>query len=132
MEIVGESLDAILNQLYYELLGSPGRNRGSRGSNTEMLAVLLRISKPRARLSRSENRGHPFSALGELLWYLAKSDALKFIEPYVSRYRDEAEENGKLFGAYGPRLFAMRGGVDQFDSVFTLFDLPLRFSSRRS
>jgi thymidylate synthase len=129
VEITGESLDAVLNPLYRELLKGPGHNEGSRGSNTELLAVVLRIAKPRARLSRSENRGHPFSALGELLWYLSKSDALKFIEPYVPRYKDDAE-NGILFGAYGPRIFSMRNGTDQLASVFTL--LRKKPGSRRA
>jgi thymidylate synthase len=69
MEIEGESLDDILMRLY-KLLPSAGmRNVGSRGETLELLGVAVRISNPRARLSRSENRGKLFSALGELLWY---------------------------------------------------------------
>lgn len=119
MEIKGDSIDAILIDLYQDLLRSPGRNEGSRGATVEALAVTLRLTKPRARLSRSENRGKPFSALGELLWYLAKSNKLEFIEPYVGRYKDDAVD-GVLYGAYGPRIFAMRGCVDQLQSVTEL------------
>jgi thymidylate synthase len=83
---------------------------------------LLHVSKPRARISRSENRGKPFSALGELLWYLTGSDKLEFIQPYVERYTKEAAEDGAMHGAYGPRLFAMRGSVDQIANVTELFN----------
>lgn len=129
MEISGEGLDAVLIKLYRAFLAKPGHNEGSRGPNAEIPAVLLRITKPRARLSRSENRGHPFSALGELLWYLARSDKLDFIEPYVPRYKNDAD-NGVLFGAYGPRIFSMRGRVDQLSSVTTL--LRAKPGSRRA
>ena len=64
--------------------------QGEPGDTIEQLGVSLRISQPRARLSRSENRGKPFSAVGELLWYLAKSDKLDFIEHYVAEYRKDA------------------------------------------
>jgi thymidylate synthase len=70
MEFTGAGLDEVLIDLYHNLLSSNGRNVGTRGSNKEILGALLRIEKPRSRLSRSENRGKPFSALGELLWYL--------------------------------------------------------------
>jgi thymidylate synthase len=116
MEIEGLSLDTVLHQLYRELLEHGQSVGGTRGSNREILGVTLRISKPRARISRSENRGKPFSALGELIWYLSGSDTLEFIEPYVSRYADDAVD-GVLEGAYGPRLIRMRDGIDQFASV---------------
>ena len=130
MEITGESLDDVLIDLYVELLKSTSRNKATRGATIEILGVSLRISKPRARLSRSENRGKPFSALGELLWYLAGSDRLDFIQPYVDQYTKEAEVDGTIHGAYGPRLFAMRGNVDQIASVTEL--LKRRPTSRRA
>ncbi len=119
MEIEGQSLDAVLHQLYNNLLNNGQQCGGTRGSIHEILGVSLHILKPRARISRSENRGKPFSALGELLWYLSGSDTLEFIEPYVSRYADDAV-NGILEGAYGPRLMRMRDGIDQFASIETL------------
>lgn len=129
MEIAGDSLDALLIQLYGSLPHSPLRNRGTRGDTVELLGVALRLSKPRARISRSENRGKPFSALGELLWYLAASNRLEFIQPYVAEYKKDAE-NGVLYGAYGPRLFAMRGSIDQLQTVTAL--LTSRPGSRRA
>lgn len=119
MELSGESLDAVLHALYRALDTEGRANEGSRGQTRELLAVTLRITKPRARISRSENRGKPFSALGELLWYLSGSDTLAFIEPYVSEYRKDSVD-GVIQGAYGPRLLCMRGHIDQLNSVVTL------------
>lgn len=119
MECSGDSLDDVLIQLYDALGKTTRRNEdGSRGSNYEILGVSLIISDPRARLSRSENRGKTFSALGELLWYLSGREDLSFIEPYVPLYRDEVV-NGIIEGAYGPRLFNMRG-INQIDSVISI------------
>lgn len=121
LEIERESLDAVLHQLYQDLdehgHRHGGGSRGDRlGGTLELLGVSLRITNPRARISRSENRGKPFSALGELLWYLSGSDKLAFIKPYVPEYENEARD-GALEGAYGPRLLAMRGRIDQFESI---------------
>lgn len=109
--MIGDTLDDVLIELYKALLMAKGCNKGgTRGPNREMLGVTLRITNPRARLSRSEDRGKPFSAVGELLWYLSGSDRLDFIEPYIKRYREDAVD-GVLPGAYGPRLFALRGSI---------------------
>ncbi|ACB95178.1 thymidylate synthase [Beijerinckia indica] len=129
MEIEKECLDAILYNLYWSIKEHGRTNAGSRGNTVELLGVALRILKPRARISRSENRGKPFSAIGELLWYLSGLDTLAFIEPYVSAYRDDAVA-GVIQGAYGPRLRAMRDGIDQFASIETL--LRQKPNSRRA
>lgn len=99
MEFAEDSLDAVLFKLYHALEVNGQQNVGSRGKTRELISVTLNIQKPRARLSVSENRGKPFSALGELLWYLSGSNTLEFIKPYVPRYKDDAV-NGILEGAY--------------------------------
>jgi thymidylate synthase len=119
VEILGVGLDDVLIELYKALLATDARNEGTRGSNKELLGVTVRIGNPLARLSRSEDRGKPFSALGELLWYLSGSDHLSFIEPYVPRYKCDAV-GGVLPGAYGPRLFAKGGTIDQISNVTQL------------
>jgi thymidylate synthase len=129
MELQRESLDHILFDLYEHLLKRGSRHHGSRGDTFELLGVALRIARPRARISRSENRGKPFSALGELLWYLSGSDRLEFIKDYVSEYEKDAVD-GVLEGAYGPRLLAMRGEIDQFASIEKL--LTEKPGSRRA
>lgn len=134
MEIEGESLDAVLHQLYQNIDAHGHRHCGGTrseklGGTLELLGVALRITNPRARISRSENRGKPFSALGELLWYLSGSDKLAFVRPYVSEYENDAVD-GVLEGAYGPRLLAMRGQIDQFASIVRL--LSEKPGSRRA
>jgi thymidylate synthase len=119
MEIKGEGLDDVLRQVYRALLDTGVRLGGSRGEILECLGVTVRIGNPRARISRSENRSKPFSALGELLWYMSGSEDLEFIKPYVSAYKEDAVD-GVLEGAYGPRLFRMQGSINQFDSIEAL------------
>ena len=121
MEICGDSLDEILIDLYQSLLGSGHRNTGTRGSTHEVLGAAIRLRRPRARLSRSENRGKPFSALAEFLWYLSGSGDLEFIRPYIPDYEKEAVD-GRIPGAYGPRIFSMRSGIDQLDNVTKLLE----------
>lgn len=130
MEILGVGIDDVLMRLYEELPRHLVDTKSSRGNIVaEALGVSLRIGDPRARISRSENRGKAFSALGELLWYLAKSESLEFIEPYIPKYKDDAVE-GILEGAYGPRLFSMRGSIDQVANVIRL--LQDRPNSKRA
>lgn len=96
MHIACETLDDVLFNLYPRLLEAPLVSGTTRGANNELLGVLIEIGNPRARLSRTETRGRPFSALGELLWYLSKDNKLDFIEPFVPAYRDESEDGVPL------------------------------------
>ncbi|MCA0213777.1 MAG: thymidylate synthase [Proteobacteria bacterium] len=77
---------------------------------------MLRLTNPRARLSRTEMRGKIFSCLGEFLWYMRGSNELSVISYYLPKYEQDAEKDGTLYGAYGPRLFGMRG-VNQIINV---------------
>jgi len=129
MEIVANSLDEILIELYERLLAEGSANHGSRGGTVELLGVTLRVLQPRARLSRSEDRGKPFSAIAELLWYLSGSDQLDFIKPYIPRYEEDAID-GILQGAYGPRLLRKNGCINQVENVIDL--LTQKPSSRRA
>ncbi|WFU10349.1 thymidylate synthase [Rhizobium sp. CB3090] len=119
MEIVQEGIDDVLMTLYPALLTTGAASEGTRGGILEILGVTLHLTNPLARVSRSQDRGKPFSALGELLWYLHGSDKLEFIEPYIGRYRDDAE-NGVIHGAYGPRFHAMRGDINQIGNIIKL------------
>jgi thymidylate synthase len=129
MYISAATLDDLLRRVLTRLLDSTNRIRASRGETTEIAGVLLQLSNPRARLSRTENKRVLFSCLGELLWYLAGSHDLRFIEYYVSRYAEESDDGVTIHGAYGPRLFHMRGH-DQIRNVLSL--LRGRPSSRRA
>lgn len=116
MELEGACLDDILFPLYEKLLSEGEGANGERGDLVELMGVTLRLTDPRARLSRSENRGKVFSALGELLWYLSGKNTLDFIEPYIDTYKNEAED-GLIYGGYGPRLISMNGHINQIKST---------------
>src|SRR6266436_4499582 len=119
MYISAQTLDDLLLPVLKKLLKSKNRIKPSRGPATELTGVLLRITNPRARLSRTEGRGLLFSCLGEFLWYLAKSKSLRFITYYVRKYSEESDDGRTLYGAYGPRLFEMRG-INQVQNVVRL------------
>jgi thymidylate synthase len=116
MYIVERTLDDILNRVLSKLLTAKSRIVPGRGPATEIVGALIRIKNPRARLSRTEKRGKLFSSLGELLWYLAKSNRLDFIEYYIPAYKEESEDGITIAGAYGPRLF-MKDSIDQVERV---------------
>lgn len=119
MRIEGECLDEILIRSY-DLIERHGHaNVGTRGSNKEVIGASLLLRNPRARLSRSSDRGVPLSAVGEFLWYLSGSDDIEFITAYIPKYEKEVGENGRINGAYGPRLFSSYG-LNQFDAVADL------------
>ncbi|NOG73664.1 thymidylate synthase [Roseicella sp. DB1501] len=68
----------------------------------------MELSDPRARFSRTEDRGALISFLGETLWYLSGSDSLTQIEYYIPAYRtfiNASQHATRAPGAYGPRLF---------------------------
>src|SRR5262245_25409942 len=73
------TLDDMMRSVFMELLSSGDRIHPTKGPATELAGVLLEITSPRARLSRTETRGKPFSCLGELCWYLAGTNKLEFI-----------------------------------------------------
>ncbi|MDJ1497631.1 thymidylate synthase [Cytophagaceae bacterium DM2B3-1] len=119
MYISEATLDDLLYKVFTELLKLPFNVSPSRGSTSEILGAVLHLSNPRARLSRDEEKGTVFSALGELFWYLSRSNAVDFITYYIKRYVKEAEGN-IIYGAYGPRLFNSLDHIDQIQNVISL------------
>lgn len=119
MFITEETLDDLLRRVFNKLLRSKNHIKPTRGEAREEIGVLLQITNPRARLSRTEKKGKLFSSLGELLWYLAGTKDLKFITYYVPRYKDESEDGHTVYGGYGPRLFGMEGN-NQIDNIIAL------------
>jgi thymidylate synthase len=128
--MIADTLDDLLVKVYPKILRNGQRVKASKGWNKELVGVVLELTNPLARLSRTETKGTVFSCLGETLWYLSKSNELQFIKYYISIYSKFAEANGTIHGAYGPRLFAMRGGVNQLDNVIKL--LKRKSSSRQA
>ena len=102
------------------LLKSKNFTHPSKNDTWEEIGVLLELTNPRARLSRTETRGKVFTSLGELLWYLSETNDLEFIRYYIPFY-DELSDDGKtIYGGYGPRLFNMRGEINQVANVIDL------------
>jgi thymidylate synthase len=112
----GPSLDDVMHDVIETLIKSGEATLPSRGSAGEIRGATIELSNPRARLSRSETRGRVFSSLAELCWYLSGSDQVEPIKHYLSHYEDEAEADGTVHGAYGPRLLSF-DGIDQIRYV---------------
>lgn len=118
--ITAPILDDLLRKVFQQLLNKKllhGRGRVSptKGPNVERTGVLLNIDKPRARLSRTERKGTLFSCLGEFLWYASGTAQLDFINYYISIYEQFAEDDGRIHGGYGPRIFG--GANSQIERV---------------
>lgn len=124
--LIEDSVDDLLRVAMEAVLEHGTLVAPTKGRNRELRGVALQLTNPRARLSRSESRGRVFSALGELLWYLAGSNATEHIAHYIPRY-SKYDENGVIYGGYGPRL---RGGSDQLKTVVDL--LRRKPSTRRA
>ena len=110
------SSDDLMHQAIQSLIESGEETSPTKGPAREIRAVSLELTNPRARLSRSETRGRVFSCLAELCWYLSRSERVEPIEFYLKPYRDYAEADGTVHGAYGSRLFAF-DGIDQVECV---------------
>jgi thymidylate synthase len=119
MQISDRILDDLLRKVLRKLLASKHRVEPTRGSARELIGVLLKLERPRARLSRSETRGRAFSCLGEFLWYLSGDNQLDFIRHYIKKYENESEDKKTVYGGYGPRIFCQRGH-NQLENVIGL------------
>lgn len=125
MIIKEKTLDDLMMKVFSCLLEKPFDIETSRskklGPTSEQIVSLLVLENPLARLSRSETRGKPFSALAELLWYISGNNDLEFIKYYIQNYAYEAEEDSTkklvVHGGYGPRLFKMHGKHNQIENI---------------
>lgn len=122
------TLDDLIRAVFEALLASDYIVESSRGKNREIIGTTLRLTNPRARLSHTDKKGRIFSGLGELIWYLAKTDNIEQIAYYIPPYKKDVDD-GRIYGAYGPRIFAMRK-LDQWESITAL--LRDRSSSRKA
>ena len=129
MHIRAATLDDILRELYPALMEHGAPVQALRGANSELMCVQLQLETPRARLSRTETRGRPFSALREFLWYLTKDNRLDFIQPYISAYEKDSDHGLTVHGGYGPRIFSQRGYDQLENAIRQLSEAP---ASRRA
>lgn len=104
----GPTIDDVMRSVIVEIQAHGELTYPTKGNALELTGVLLEVTNPRARLSRTETRGKLFSCLGELCWYLAKSKDVAFIAYYIPKYSDDADGD-EISGGYGPRLFNWRG-----------------------
>lgn len=129
MFIKEKSLDDLLRKVFEKTMKSKTLVSATRGDSRELSGVLLQLSHPEARLSRSESKGTVFSCLGELLWYLDGSKDLEFISYYIPLYEDDSEDDETIYGGYGPRFFNTRGN-NQIDNIINL--LKKKDTTRRA
>lgn len=121
-----DSIDDLMRGVFEALIGEGQLTHPTQGPAREFVGAALTLTNPRARLSRSDKRSTAVSALGELLWYLSGSDDAKHAGYYIPLYLN-VEVNGRVEGAYGPRLF---GDREQFRRVLDL--LGTKTDSRRA
>src|SRR5216684_743631 len=110
-----DTLDDLMRAAMENILKNGEWIKPTKGVAIELSGVLLELTNPRARLSRTETRGKPYSCMGELCWYLAGTNKLDFISYYIPRYKDYSDGD-EVFGGYGPRLFNWKG-LTQLDNV---------------
>jgi thymidylate synthase len=127
-----DTLDDILQVLFEHFLKKErvyiSTSKGKIAS--EEFGVLIELTNPRARLSRSEIKGTIFSCLGELCWYLSGSKSLEHMMYYIPRYSDSSDDGETVHGAYGPRLLNMHGKYNQLENVIKL--IQRKATSRRA
>lgn len=116
---VAKTLDDVMREVVDEIDTRGSRIHPRKGEADEITGVLIELSNPRARLSRTETRGKIFSALGELCWYLSGSRRTGFITYYLRDYAKLAEGN-QVYGGYGPRFFTWKGTSQISNIVATL------------
>ena len=109
------TLDDLMRMVIEQLRSHGEKIHPTKGTAVELRGILIELTNPRARLSRTETRGKPYSCLGELCWYLARTRSLDFILYYIPASKEYADGD-EIFGGYGPRLFAWRN-LDQFRNV---------------
>lgn len=105
-----KSLDSMMRKGLEHLLEHGQTVTSSRGASLEARGVGFDLENPRARVSRSAERGRFLDALGEFAWILSGSRDLEHIGHYIPPY---ANFVGEGTGAYGPRLFGPAGQISR-------------------
>jgi len=129
MELESSTIDDLLRKAIDAITENGSLHTATRGEFLEARGITLRLNNPRCRISWSDTRGTVFSAVGELLWYLSGRDDANFISYYIPNYNKEAEDNGTVAGAYGPRLV---GGADGGQLAQVISMLRAHPSTRRA
>jgi len=122
-----DTVDDLLKKVFKEILDNGAEAEPSKGKTKELSGVLLKLTNPLGRLSRTEGKGTIFSCLGELLWYLSGSNQLDHIQYYIQDYHKYSDDGRTIFGAYGPKLFGANGQISA-----VIEDLQKRNSTRKA
>ena len=117
MYLVADSVDDLMRAAFSNIREKGETVVASRGSTKELFGVMLELTAPLVRVSRTEMKGRLYSALGELLWYLSGSNELGFIDYYLKGGYEAEPGTNAVWGAYGPRLLNMRGSINQIDQI---------------
>lgn len=96
-----------------------GKIVAARGSEQrEILSALVTIDRPCERVLTIPHRNASvFAQIAETLWVLAGRDDLEFLNRYLPRAVDFSDDGKTWRAAYGPRLRAWGGEVDQLAQV---------------
>ena len=117
------TLDDLMRDALIAVRTQGRRVQATRGWCLEITGVMLELTDVRARLSRTESKGTPFSALGEFSWYLSGRSDFTSIDYYLRGAYDlieDVEPDGvTISGAYGPRLIGS-AGEGQLERVVAL------------
>jgi thymidylate synthase len=113
-----QSLDDLLNATYSDILQNGVLIKSKRGANLEIIQFVATLLNPRVRTSLSLDRKLVKSKFAEFAWYLSKDSDKNFINPYISDYDQEEQENDKILGGYGPKIFSLIDGKkSQYERV---------------
>lgn len=113
-----QSLDDMLYATYSDILKNGKEIEGKRGKTKELINYFATLTNPRVRTSLSLHRKHVQSKFAEFAWYLSKDDDKDYIKPYISVYDREEQENNKILGAYGSKIFGSENGQkSQYERV---------------
>jgi len=119
--IKGDSFEKVYKKSIISILRD-GEEVAPRGSKTfELNPATLVIEDARKLLTMpNERKGNYTFQLAEALWMLRGSNDLEEIAHYngVWRYFEDEDDKGILNGAYGERLRAWNGDIDQFYEVY--------------
>ena len=117
LTVTADSASELFAEACHAVL-APGKPAAPRGlATTEVLGATLILTDPRRRLvdlppARLIN---PAFAVAEAMWILSGSDA-----PWIYLFNErlaEYADDGRLMGAYGPRLRRWHGTTDQLAQV---------------
>ena len=104
------SLDDLLYATYNSIRAEENLIKSKRDEILEITQYGATLINPRIRTSMSLDRRLVKSKFAEFAWYLSKEDDKNYIRPYIAAYEFEEQENNKILGAYGSKVFGSKNG----------------------